>query len=124
MQIVILATYTKPEDAHLAVSLLAGNGIDAYIRDENVTSLHWLYSNAVGGVKVEVADEDFELAMEVLNLPKDEGILKCPHCQSDNVRIREMSLLSGICLALYLPLPCASQKVDCLDCQQWFALKP
>jgi hypothetical protein len=29
-------------------------------------TLDWLYSNAVGGVKVDVADEDYERALEVL----------------------------------------------------------
>ncbi len=120
----IIATYTKLEDAQLTVSHLEGSGIEAYLRDGNTVNLHWFYSNAIGGVKVEVAEEDFERAMEVLNLPKESGtLLKCPHCQSENVRIREMGLLSGICLALYLPLPCASQKVDCLNCQKSFALK-
>ena len=121
----IIGTYTKPEDAHLAVSQLQGSGIDAYLRDENTASLYWFYSNAIGGIKVEVAEEDFERANEVLNLPKDDEqpLLQCPHCQSERVRIREMSLFSGICLALYLPLPFACQKVDCLECEKEFKLK-
>lgn len=120
----IIATYSKLEDAHLAISLLEGNGIEAYLRDENMAGLNWFYSHAIGGVRLEVAEEDFERAVEVLELPKEAGeLLQCPHCGSGKVRIREMGLLSGICLALYLPLPCASQKVDCRDCQQSFELK-
>lgn len=120
----IIATYSKLEDAHLAASKLQGSGIEAYVRDEHTVNMQWLYSNAIGGVKVEVAEEDFERAHEVLNLPKEGSpLLACPHCKSSNVRIREMSLLGGICVALYLPLPIASQKVDCLDCQKEFKLE-
>ena len=119
----IIATYSKLEDAHLAVSKLGGSGIAAFVRDEHTVNMQWLYSNAIGGVKIEVAEADFKRAREVLNLP-NEGIplLSCPHCQSSNVRIREMSLLGGICVALYLPLPFASQKIDCLDCKKVFKL--
>ena len=48
----VIAQYSKPEDAYLAVSALEGNGINAEVRDDNIVSLYWLYSNAVGGVKV------------------------------------------------------------------------
>ncbi|MGJ8639991.1 MAG: DUF2007 domain-containing protein [Opitutaceae bacterium] len=121
----IIATYSKPEEAHLAASLLRGNGIEAYIRDEHMVNMHWLYSNAIGGVKLEIAEEDYADAQEVLNLPKEtEGaLLLCPHCESSNVHMRELSLLSGICLALYLPLPFACRKVDCLDCGKEFTHK-
>jgi hypothetical protein len=40
--------------------------ITAYIRDENLITLDWLYSNAVGGVKVDVSDEDYEPALQIL----------------------------------------------------------
>lgn len=54
-------------DAYLLRARLEGSGITAYIRDENLVTLDWLYSNAVGGVKVDVMDEDYERALELLN---------------------------------------------------------
>lgn len=45
---------------------LEGSGIAAHVRDENMVTLDWLASLAVGGVKVDVADEDYEAALEVL----------------------------------------------------------
>lgn len=62
----ILATFSKPIEAHLLVARLAGNGIPAFLRDEHMVTLDWLASNAIGGVKVEVGDDDYERAREVI----------------------------------------------------------
>ncbi len=62
-----IATFTSPMDAHMLVARLEGSGIAAFTRDENMISLDWLASNAIGGVKVDVADEDVEKALAVLN---------------------------------------------------------
>jgi hypothetical protein len=61
-----LASFNLPMDAYLLRSRLEGSGIASYIRDENLVTLDWLYSNAVGGVKVDVMDEDYEQALELL----------------------------------------------------------
>lgn len=118
----VIAAYTKMEDAHLAVSKLQGSGVDAWLRDEATANLYWLYSNAIGGVKVEVREEDFERALEVLDLPKESSeLLKCPHCGSENVSVRQMNLFAALALIfLSLILPNQGQKVDCLDCGQSF----
>jgi DNA-directed RNA polymerase subunit M/transcription elongation factor TFIIS len=58
-------------------------------------------------VKVEVAEEDFERAREVLDLPKEKsGLLKCPKCGSENISVRQMNLLFALGLIfLNLILP-------------------
>ena len=61
-----LASFNLPIDAYLLRARLEGSGITAYVRDENLVTLDWLYSNAVGGVKVDVTDEDFEKALEIM----------------------------------------------------------
>jgi hypothetical protein len=53
-----VATFSKPEDAHLLRAHLEGNGIAAFVRDDETVSTDWALSNAIGGVKVDVADED------------------------------------------------------------------
>lgn len=70
-----LATFSLPIDAHLLITRLEGNGINAYIRDENMITLDWFYSNAIGGVKVDVADEDLPAAQALLAAgpPENEG---------------------------------------------------
>jgi hypothetical protein len=63
-----VGSFSKPYEAHLLVSRLEASGIRAFLRDEYTVTLYWLYSNAIGGVKVDVADEDYERAMELLSL--------------------------------------------------------
>jgi hypothetical protein len=118
-----VASYSKPEEAYLAKARLEASGIQTGIRDDLTVSAYWLYSNAIGGVKVEVEDEDFERAREVLMLPKVEaGLLRCPHCGSDEVRPRELSLLAAICIGIGFVLPFRSRRVDCLRCHQSFVV--
>ena len=56
-----IATFSKPEDAHLLRMRLESLGIQAFVQDEN---LHIL--DAGEGVRVQVADEDIQAALEVL----------------------------------------------------------
>ena len=61
-----IASFSQPVEAHMLRSRLEVEGITAYLRDENMIALDWLYSNALGGVKVDVADEDYERALEIM----------------------------------------------------------
>ena len=116
----IVAAFVKIEDAYLARSRLEGSGISAHIRDEGVVGLDWFLSNAIGGVKVEVGDEDAQRAREILNEKEAaHGILYCPHCGSGAVRIREMGVVTGILFFFgNLPLPIRCKTVDCRDCRK------
>lgn len=62
---VTVAAFFKPEEAHLARMRLEAAGIEAFLRDENFTQI-WGFSVDSGGVKLEVADEDAEAALAVL----------------------------------------------------------
>jgi hypothetical protein len=121
----VISTYTKPEEANLAASFLRGNGVFCSVRDENTVNQDWLYSNAIGGVKLEVADEDFEKAKEILNLPAEKGIiLQCPHCGSEKTKMREMNPLSAIfMIVFYAFIPIKALTVDCYDCKNTFKYK-
>jgi len=118
----VIANYTKAEDAHLAASKLEGSGVRAWLRDEATASLYWFYSNAIGGVKIEVAEEDVERAREILDLaPEQSALLQCPHCGSEHTRMRQMNLISALALIfLNLILPQRKHRTDCLDCGKSF----
>lgn len=62
---ITIATFGKPEEAHLLRMRLEDAGIAAYLRDENTIQWEW-GSQAFGGVRVDVADEDEEAAKAVL----------------------------------------------------------
>ena len=53
-------------DAHIAMGRLAAEGIDAWLADEHLVQTDWLYSVAVGGIKLQVRPEDAEQARTIL----------------------------------------------------------
>ncbi|MGJ8635090.1 MAG: hypothetical protein ACSHX7_14335 [Luteolibacter sp.] len=53
-----VATFSKGEDAYLFRSFLESEGIAAHVFDEYVAQNYWLYTNAVGGIRVAVDVED------------------------------------------------------------------
>lgn len=61
-----IAVFTHPWEAHIARGRLEAEGIDAYVIHENHIWAAWVLSNALGGVKLQVATEDVPRAREVL----------------------------------------------------------
>ena len=70
---------------------MESQGIEVYLRDNNIVDSNPLYSNAVGGVKLFVKTEDFEKANEILgdvslySVDDDNQPLKCPECGAEKV---------------------------------------
>ena len=62
----LLATFLQPEQAYLLRALLEGSGIKSFVRDDNTVAADWALSNAIGGVKVDVADEDYDAAVALV----------------------------------------------------------
>jgi len=69
----VVSSYQKPEEAHLMRSVLEGSGIAAYVRDDLTVTADLLYSNALGGVRLAVADEDYLAACDVLRNSKTDA---------------------------------------------------
>ena len=65
-EFVTVATYDKPVDAHIARGRLAAEGIEAQLFDENMVQMDWLYSIALGGIKLRVSRGDEKAARKVL----------------------------------------------------------
>lgn len=66
-----IATFTRADEAQLLKLRLEAVGIPAFLKDETLIQLNVFYSNVLGGVKVQVADEDYESALRFLE--EDEG---------------------------------------------------
>lgn len=64
--LITIATYSFPHEAHVAKANLDAAGIPAYIADEHTINMQWLYSNALGGVRLKVPAQYAEQAREVL----------------------------------------------------------
>ena len=71
-ELVVVRTFTNVPDAHVARSVLDAAGIPTHLADDNIIAADWLYSNAVGGVKLLVPSDRLDEAIAVLDtLPQD-----------------------------------------------------
>lgn len=91
---ITVSTFSKPEDAHMLRMRLEAGGVPAYVQDENMVQTDWLYSNAIGGVRVQIAEDDLDRAKEILQDPGIETELPsmpaCPGCNSTNTAPDEL----------------------------------
>jgi hypothetical protein len=65
-KIIILQRYTNLPVALVAKSILDSAGIESFLADENVIRIDWFLSNALGGIKLCVREEDAEAAAALL----------------------------------------------------------
>lgn len=61
-----IISFTYPHEAHLAKAKLESEGIEVQIADELTAQVNNFYSNAIGGVKLNVRVDDAEKAMKML----------------------------------------------------------
>lgn len=61
-----LASFPTVTEAALVRNLLEREGIPAFITDEQVVGMEFILGNAVGWIKVEVREGDWERAQEIL----------------------------------------------------------
>jgi len=60
------ATFYSLHEADVAKGLLDSCGVDCFLCDEHMHRVHPLAVDVVGGVRLQVAEEDLELAKELL----------------------------------------------------------
>jgi hypothetical protein len=132
-ELVTVGSFTYPVGAWLAKLRLDHAGIASYVADENLISTYWLYSNALGGVKLQVARNDVRAAMEVLSegpastsderarLSTDVPDTTCPVCGSTEVVWQKYWRRAVfLCwLVVGFPLPILRQSWFCLSCRAW-----
>jgi hypothetical protein len=66
MKLAKIRDFVFVPDALVAKSILDSAGIKCFLSDETTIRMDWLWSNALGGVKLWVRQEDVETAMELL----------------------------------------------------------
>lgn len=140
-----LITFTYPHEAHVAKGFLESEGIETLIQDEMTTQVKNFLSNAIGGVKLLVRNEDYERGIAILKQGGyifDEGHeteeasivyvneanknkTLCPFCQSDNImKNKDINILTPI---LYITLgafiPIFRPKYKCYDCEKEWRYK-
>lgn len=107
---IIVASYIDPIEAQIARGLLAAEGIDAHVGDEQIALANWEWRLAIGGTKLRVPTEDAERARAVLRAldageyALDDGpvdaALSTPDRESPSSRLAWLALM-----LISLPLP-------------------
>jgi len=121
-----IATYSFPYEAQIARAKLDSEGIPAFVADEQTINMQWLYSNAMGGVRLQVPEVCVQQALELLSedsseiVEQQEGydIAPCTVCGSKNTEPyqqgRRWAFL--VFLGLSFPLFPVKNTVRCVEC--------
>jgi hypothetical protein len=89
----ILAVFEYSTEAHVTKSKLDSEGFKTMLMDEKTIDSDPLISNAIGGVKLLVHQNDFEKALKIYNeirtyqKDKNGNDIFCPKCNSSSVLI-------------------------------------
>lgn len=67
MELITVATFDMLPDAQIALGRLEAEGIPATLADAHLVQTDWLYSIAVGGIKLQVEPAYVQRALEILN---------------------------------------------------------
>lgn len=85
--------FSHPLEAQIARARLEAAGIPAFVADEHTINMQWLYSNALGGVRLQVPMVCREDAVALLATDESEALraeqgsseFQCLRCGSDQV---------------------------------------
>jgi hypothetical protein len=134
-----LITFTYPHEAHMAKLLLESEGIQTMIQDEKTIQVKNFLSNALGGVKLSVQNEDYVQGIAILKkggyireedykpeevrfvyVDKSHDDTFCPFCKSDNIaKNKGINLFTVIFYFLIgVMIPIFKIKYKCYDCEK------
>ena len=122
--LVTVRSFIMPYEADIVLSLLESEEINAFLMDYQTIYIKWFYSIALGGVKLQVHEQDVELANEIIGSAiiagKEQALeyrdLLCPNCHSDKtmpvVRGRLWSVVTWLIISMPLVWPWIRQKCN------------
>lgn len=125
--LVTIARYSHPFDAQVAKSRLEAQGLPAFIADEHMINMLWLYSQAMGGVRLQVPRSCAREALvalgeddsQVVEREQGDSTFQCPQCSQEGatlqIRGRRLAFLS--ILLLNVPLWPIRRELSCLVCK-------
>ena len=86
MNFVPVWSYDNYVSAHIAMGRLEEDGFNCWLKDENTVTIDPILTNAVGGIKLMVAENEAAKAFELLKQLRQEhkNLITCPKCGSHN----------------------------------------
>ena len=124
MDFVIIRSFDNYVSAHIAMGRLEEDGIKCWLKDENTVTIDPILTNAVGGIKLMVANSGAERAITILRTIDSEqkALHPCPKCGSLNIELVStprkasnwLSVLVGFFITSYaMPV---DKVYHCFDC--------
>ncbi len=130
MKWVVAETYSFPYEAQIAKTQLEAADIPARIENEHTINMDWLYSNALGGVRLLVPGRYLEQAQALLaqdfsqELEQEFGLSeRCPQCGSTDIKPYTEGKRPAYLVFLLLGFPLFSYKhgTKCQQCQHFWS---
>jgi Putative prokaryotic signal transducing protein len=131
-RLVTVARFRDLAEATVAKGMLESAGVECFLADENLIRMDWFYSNAIGGMRLQVRQDDAELATEIMKqkVPDDFPLNDdgeryqqptCPKCQSLDIHFegvdRQMAFTT---MWIGVPLPFRRDAWKCSSCgHEW-----
>jgi|SRR5882757_230260 len=86
-----LATYDNYFSANTTLGLLEENSINCHLKDENIVTVDPFLNNAVGGIKLMVAEVQFVRAQEIIKEAETDYLneVQCPACKKMGLTAEE-----------------------------------
>ena len=86
MKLVTLRSFDNYFTANITLTKLHAAGIECYLKDENTVTIDPMLSNAIGGIKLVVKNEDEAMVRALLHNYDIEYMkaATCPKCGSNN----------------------------------------
>lgn len=132
--IITFQTFDNPISANIIKARLEENGIPCFLSDENMVTLQPIFNLALGGIRLNIFEEDLEEAQLIVNEKEDlqpvdedsESTFICPKCKSTDVKYgaatnKKFGVLTLIVSFLLFVYPFKIKKVyHCFDCGNEF----
>lgn len=128
LPVVTVQQYRDLAEAQLAMGVLESAGIPCYLRDENTVRVQWFWSNLMGGIRLQVREEDRAAAEALLLQPIPEQIQvdggipyeqpRCPKCNSLQIHLQgvDKQTLQASIPASEIPDPAPTSAWRCSSC--------
>jgi len=131
--LVTLQHFRDIPEALLAKGKLESAGIECLLADGNLVRMDWLLSNAIGGVRLQVYEQDSKRSRAGLDEPIPPEFFeeevgetysqpRCPRCCSLDIGFEKLDRFwtYGLWLLLSIPIPVRKDRWKCYTCgSEW-----
>ena len=89
MNLTQVRSFDNSFKANITLTKLESYGIECYLYDEQTVNMNPIYSNAIGGIRLMVKEEDLEETRQLLQKFDEDYLqsVKCPECGKPDISL-------------------------------------